>query len=573
MHSSTTNKPNKQVNHATDLAPDGGWGWVVCFGAFMINFIADGTMFSFGILFLDLLDYFKDSKFKTAIVGSSQLGLSMMMGPVVSMLLKKYTCRQVTIAGGLIASVWMGVSIFSPNIELMILTYGVLSGAGICLVYLTSIIVVGLYFTKKRAIATGIATSGAGVGVFVYGYLTDYLLGVYDWKGTVIILSGLMLNCVVCGALFRPIRPHTFKEEEFEDMSCSGSSGYGGSSEEPDDLDHEESDSDTETVHVPIKLHKDTYHPPRGLKFKSAEDLSFLSVKQVDPRLHVSSAAVSKLNPDTKTDRIVNGLLHPMLRKDIFYSGSVSHLPDYDTCGGSLNSFLAKMTQDQSVCGCSESHLSQSKSRLKSIYDLSLFKDRIFWAVLMVCTLWTVQSIPITYVPGLAVTHGISRSNAALLISVVGISNTIGRVVAGFANDVLNAKSIVLYFVAFCIGAVVNFVFPFCETFPTLIVTTAGFGLCMAVAVSMRSIVIADLMKIERLTQSFGIIALFQGVAFIICPPLAGKLMDVTGTYMSPFFLVATVYFICATVCLLVILVHRQKNTKHQTVLDKEDWI
>ncbi|XP_050415582.1 monocarboxylate transporter 13 isoform X3 [Patella vulgata] len=368
MHSSTKNKKNNQVNHAVDLAPDGGWGWVVCFGAFMINFIADGTMFSFGILFLELLDYFKDSKFKTAIVGSSQLGLSMMMGPVVSMLLKKYTCRQVTIVGGLIASVWMGVSIFSPNIELMILTFGVLSGAGICLVYLTSIIVVGLYFTKKRAIATGIATSGAGVGVFVYGYLTDYLLGVYDWK---------------------------------------------------------------------------------------------------------------------------------------------------------------------------------------------------------------VQSIPITYLPGLAVTHGISRSNAALLISIVGISNTIGRVVAGFTNDVLNVKSIVLYFVAFCIGAVVNFVFPFCVTFPTLIVTTAGFGLCMAVAVSMRSIVIADLMKIERLTQSFGIIALFQGVAFIISPPLAGKLMDVTGTYMSPFFLVANIYFICATVCLVVIVVQRQKNTKHQNVLDKEkeNWI
>ena len=38
--------------------PDGGWGWVIVFGSFMIHVIADGVAYSFGIFVVELLDYF-----------------------------------------------------------------------------------------------------------------------------------------------------------------------------------------------------------------------------------------------------------------------------------------------------------------------------------------------------------------------------------------------------------------------------------------------------------------------------------------------------------------------------------
>ena len=44
-----------------------------------------------------------------------------------------------------------------------------------------------------------------------------------------------------------------------------------------------------------------------------------------------------------------------------------------------------------------------------------------------------------------------------------------------------------------------------------------------ATAVSMRTIVLADHLGMERLTRSFGMVALFQGVAFMTNAPLAGK--------------------------------------------------
>ena len=76
----TLEESSSKSDLTDDIVPDGGWGWVVCLGAFLVNFILDGTMFSFGVLLLDLLDYFGQGKAKTAWVGSALLGMSMFMG-------------------------------------------------------------------------------------------------------------------------------------------------------------------------------------------------------------------------------------------------------------------------------------------------------------------------------------------------------------------------------------------------------------------------------------------------------------------------------------------------------------
>ena len=62
------------------VAPDGGWGWVVCVASFAANLVVDGTMFSFGVLLLALLDDLRGSLAATAWAGSAQLGMSMAMG-------------------------------------------------------------------------------------------------------------------------------------------------------------------------------------------------------------------------------------------------------------------------------------------------------------------------------------------------------------------------------------------------------------------------------------------------------------------------------------------------------------
>ena len=60
------NVSETQTQSCLDDPPDGGWGWVVTFSAFMVGFILDGISFSFGLFFKELYVYFNESKSLTS---------------------------------------------------------------------------------------------------------------------------------------------------------------------------------------------------------------------------------------------------------------------------------------------------------------------------------------------------------------------------------------------------------------------------------------------------------------------------------------------------------------------------
>ena len=53
----------------------------------------------------------------------------------------------------------IGLSTLSPNVPVLMLTYGVIGGFGLGLIYLPAVVAVGYYFESKRALATGISVS------------------------------------------------------------------------------------------------------------------------------------------------------------------------------------------------------------------------------------------------------------------------------------------------------------------------------------------------------------------------------------------------------------------------------
>jgi hypothetical protein len=51
----------------------------------------------------------------------------------------------------------------------------------------------------------GLAVAGSGIGTFIFAPLTNFLMATYCWQGALIIISGVMLNIIVCGSFFRPL--------------------------------------------------------------------------------------------------------------------------------------------------------------------------------------------------------------------------------------------------------------------------------------------------------------------------------------------------------------------------------
>ncbi|CAG5135345.1 unnamed protein product [Candidula unifasciata] len=192
-------------------APDGGWGWFIVLGAFMVTVICDGLSYCFGVLYTELKVQFGESHSKTSLIGSIFYGVSMILGPFASALTTRFGCRTMTIIGGIISSVGLFLSSFATSIEMLCITFSAIVGTGFSFCYITSVVVVAFYFDKRRALATGLAVCGTGVGTFTFAPLMDYLIVEFGWRGMFIVMAGISLNLIVCGMLFRPLQ---FTESE-----------------------------------------------------------------------------------------------------------------------------------------------------------------------------------------------------------------------------------------------------------------------------------------------------------------------------------------------------------------------
>lgn len=221
--------------------PDGGWGWMVVFASFIINLIADGVSLSFGVIFVELVEYFNESKSKTAWVGSLFLSIPLLTGPVASALVDNFGCRRVTIAGALLAATGFFLGNFSTKIEHLFVTFSI-SGFGLSLCYVTSIVSVAYWFEKRRSLATGLAVCGTGFGTFLFAPFIRFLMKEYQWRGTLLILSGVFLNMICCGFLIRDLNIDTSAS------STSYSSSSSSSSDSISDFESNLSDSDGDNL-------------------------------------------------------------------------------------------------------------------------------------------------------------------------------------------------------------------------------------------------------------------------------------------------------------------------------------
>lgn len=79
---------------------------------------------------------------------------------------------------------------------------------------------IGKYFFKKRPIANGLAMAGSPVFLSTLAPLNQYLFNQFGWRGSFLILGGLLLNCCVAGSLMRPLGPPPGKAKKDEALAA-----------------------------------------------------------------------------------------------------------------------------------------------------------------------------------------------------------------------------------------------------------------------------------------------------------------------------------------------------------------
>ncbi|XP_052784446.1 monocarboxylate transporter 14-like isoform X4 [Mya arenaria] len=189
-------------SHKRDV--DGGWAWLALVAVYGGMLTLSTVMYTSGVLYVEMLEYYREDAAKTSVIGALNTGLMCLLGPLVSICINKYSCRLTMVIGGLFLMSAYLTSAFVSNINLLILFLGVIGGVGNALASVPLALVLVHYFEKHRNVVLALSQVVIGIAMFIASPLALWLLREYGLKGTLLITSGLSAHIFVCAIVCKP---------------------------------------------------------------------------------------------------------------------------------------------------------------------------------------------------------------------------------------------------------------------------------------------------------------------------------------------------------------------------------
>ncbi|KAL3058265.1 hypothetical protein OYC64_010441 [Pagothenia borchgrevinki] len=187
--------------------PEGGWGWMVVVGAFISIGFSYAFPKSITVFFKEIEVIFDVTSSQVSWISSIMLAVMYGGGPISSILVNRYGSRIVMMSGGLLSGLGLIAASFCNSVLELYFFIGVVGGLGLSFNLNPSLTMIGKYFYKKRPIANGIAMAGSPVVLCTMAPINTWLFEKFGWRGSFLILGGVLFNCCVAGSLMRPIGP------------------------------------------------------------------------------------------------------------------------------------------------------------------------------------------------------------------------------------------------------------------------------------------------------------------------------------------------------------------------------
>jgi len=180
------------------------YAWVVvwaCFGSLAVIF---GVAYSFAAFFESFAREFDAQRADVSLVFGLCGLIYFVLGVGGGMLSDRFGPRVTCVSGMvLIATGLLGTSL-SGSMGAVVLSYGVCIGLGIALVYTPAIGCVQPWFTRRRGLASGIASAGIGAGTLVVPLVASGLIATLPWRDAMrLVALGVLVLGVACTWLMR----------------------------------------------------------------------------------------------------------------------------------------------------------------------------------------------------------------------------------------------------------------------------------------------------------------------------------------------------------------------------------
>ena len=180
------------------------YGWVVVWATFVCLALIFGVSYSFAAFFSSFAGEFAAQRADVSwIFGLSGL-VYFVLGTLGGILADRFGPRLVCSAGMVLIALGLLITSWATALWMVYLSYGLLVGLGIAFVYTPSIANVQPWFTARRGLAGGIASSGIGAGTLLLPLLVAMAIGPMPWREAMRLLAlGVLVLGLLTAALLR----------------------------------------------------------------------------------------------------------------------------------------------------------------------------------------------------------------------------------------------------------------------------------------------------------------------------------------------------------------------------------
>jgi MFS family permease len=572
------------------VPPDGGYAWLVLFGAMLVNIlIPGGAIKSFGILFVEFLENMNASPTAASWIPALCYFLYSSLGPLSSILSVKYSYRTVTFLGAGFCSAGMILTHWATSIEYLYISYGVFVGIGAGLSFPPTVYIVTSYFTKLRGLANGLCISGSALGSIFLPPLLRVLLDKYDYRGACLIMGGITLNCFIAALFYDPVEKHLkrVKVEKSDDNEDDDNLTYGKllrNEKILEDLEeeveminengdkkvakfiltHDDCNSPVDTPTMDHKQDVFKFNLPRNGFERSAsavvvQNLSSERHRKISTPIrdeNRNGTVTSFANQLNSTPSLVDNSSNLRLnrfqsnrlsnRKSLKASPSTSSFqyistPYHGTLSSlqpnEFSSHLSLRSIASSLNPMRDGKVEAEKTGIDKYFDLSLLRDPAYLIILISnCTNAISYTNFIILLPSYAMELGFDKDYAAYLLSIVSTFDLIGRI-GGSALSDLNLIPKTWFFVGgLLISGISLTALPAMNTYFFVSVFCSIFGLATGTYVGITAIVMADMLGTERLTSSYGISLFVNGILQLLGPPICLSVFESINNFRPIFF-------------------------------------
>ncbi|EDS30965.1 monocarboxylate transporter [Culex quinquefasciatus] len=362
------------------------------------------------------------------------------------------------------------------------------SRIGVGLATSAAFVALNHYFAKKRGQAVGLSMAGTALGMLIMPQLVRFLLETYDFRGAVLLLSGLALHAAVGATLLQPIKWHLVEEEV--DIELVEAPPMGIILEQEDDGDND-SLPEIKTLLFPRrdrKLSENCPSPqPNGLPMKptfprinssvSVQNGMGLGMRTRPSFPRITSTASMSLALRKRRESVVSQLS----TMDFTGSGSCMHIHvdtgdndaedvDYQIIRrvnthvgvSTMNSFArVPKTPKRIETVKSELGLEMVKpkvsflQRFTALMDVGLLRDMIYLNILFGLSIFYVAEMNFKMVtPFFLASLGFNKTEVAFFLSVSALTDIAARVIVPPIGDKLRIRKRLLFMVSLVFVAI-----------------------------------------------------------------------------------------------------------------------